>query len=30
MVHVLMNSVLQYVKSDKTLRIDKIWYVFVR
>ena len=30
MVHVLMNSVPRYVKSDKTLRIDKIWYVFVK
>ena len=30
MVHVLMNSVPWYVKSDMTLRIDKIWYVFVR
>ena len=30
MVHVSMNSVLWYVKSDKTLRIDKIWYVFIR
>ena len=30
MIHVLMNSVPQYIKSDKTLRIDKIWYVFVK
>ena len=30
MVHVLMNSVPRYVKSDTTLRIDKILYVFVR
>ena len=30
MVHVSMNSVPRYVESDKTLRIDKIWYVFVR
>ena len=30
MVHVSMNSVLLYVKSDKALNIDKIWYVFVR
>ena len=30
MVHVSINSVPQYVKSDKTLRIDKIWSVFVR
>ena len=25
-----MNHILRYVKSDTTLRIDKIWYVFVR
>ena len=30
MVHVSMNSVLRYVKSDTTLRIDKIWYVFCK
>ena len=24
-----MNSVPRYAKSDTTLRIDKIWYVFV-
>ena len=29
MVHVSMNSIPRCVKSDKTLRIDKIWYVFV-
>ena len=29
MVHVSMNSIPRYVKSDMTLRIDKIWYGFV-
>ena len=30
MVHVSMNSVPWYAKSNTTLRIDKIWYVFCK